>query len=62
MEITIKGTPKEIADLVTQLQSQQTIDIHYEQKNLLGEAFNSCLDDELTKIEETKNGNRKPAV
>lgn len=56
MEITIKATPKEIADLVTQLQSQQIVDINCEARNLLGEAFTECLNEEINKIKDEDNG------
>lgn len=62
MEITIKATPKEVADLVVQLQNEQTIDIRYEQKNLLGEALTECLNEEINRIKEAKNGIWKATI
>lgn len=56
MKVAIKGTAKEIADFIVQLQNGQTIDIHYEQKNLLGEALTECLNEEINRIKEAENG------
>ncbi len=52
MDITIKGTPKEIADLVTQLQSQQNSVSKFSPKDIMRGVLTDCLREATCDIDE----------